>query len=433
MDAVCSSRPARAHARRMMRNHRSPGLLQAIFLGSACSWCAPAFSGPPTPVRSRSFDIEYSVNDDAQPLDRVRLWYTPDGGKTWLEYGTDEDRQSPFAFDAPREGRIGFFLIAYNSAGPSSMPPRTGTRPQFEAYIDYRPPIVQLYPLRQSTALGQRILQIRWTAVDAHFGPRPVELEYQGSGDEAWTPISAEPLANTGLYDWRVPDAVTGTVAVHVTVTDRGGHRVVSERQVVELRPAGSTTGSESLAGWRDPAAGDRRLSPSDSTAVSRIERLYREAVNFRDRGRYRDGISRLREVVRLDPARADAFADMADMLYRVGNTERALSAYQLALRQAPTMRSALRGAAMIHRRNNNHAAAAGLLRRVLRHNPNDAEVWMNLGDVAIYQGDEVLARECYTRATQINPNDTGVIADARKRLDLMDGVSRRFGGNNNR
>ena len=51
----------------------------------------------------------------------------------------------------------------------------------------------------------------------------------------------------------------------------------------------------------------------------------------------------------------------------------------------------------------------------------------MNLGDIAIYQGDEVLARECYVRASQIDPTATQVIADARRRLDLMAEVSRRY------
>jgi hypothetical protein len=51
----------------------------------------------------------------------------------------------------------------------------------------------------------------------------------------------------------------------------------------------------------------------------------------------------------------------------------------------------------------------------------------MNLGDIAIYQGDEVLARECYTRATQIDPSAKQVVADAGKRLELMAEVSRRY------
>ena len=90
-------------------------------------------------------------------------------------------------------------------------------------------------------------------------------------------------------------------------------------------------------------------------------------------------------------------------------------------------MRSALRGVAMAYRKKGDHGAAAGALRSILRDSPNDAEVWMNLGDVAIFQGDEVLARECYTRASSIDPQATEIVANARKRLDLMASVSRTY------
>ena len=68
---------------------------------------------------------------------------------------------------------------------------------------------------------------------------------------------------------------------------------------------------------------------------------------------------------------------------------------------------------------------AAERLRTILRYNPNDAEIWMRLGDVAVFQGDELLARECYTRASQIDPSAGGVIAEARERLALMAKTSR--------
>lgn len=81
----------------------------------------------------------------------------------------------------------------------------------------------------------------------------------------------------------------------------------------------------------------------------------------------------------------------------------------------------------MIHRRQNDHETAAGLLRTILEANPRDAEVWINLGDIAVFQGNEVLARECYTRATLVDPSATQVMADAKKRLELMSTVSRTY------
>jgi cytochrome c-type biogenesis protein CcmH/NrfG len=154
---------------------------------------------------------------------------------------------------------------------------------------------------------------------------------------------------------------------------------------------------------------------------------LLAEAVSCRDRGEFREAAARLREVVRLDPQSTEAFVEMGDVLYRLGDLDRALNAYELGLRRQPMLRAALRGAAAVHGQKRDYAGAAKLLRTVLRHNPQDAEVWMNLGDIAVYQGDEVLARDAYTHALQVDPGASKVMADADKRLELLDGSSRTF------
>ncbi len=387
----------------------------------------------PVQVRSRVVDIEFTVNDSALPLDSVELWYTLDGGVTWRAGGVDPDRQSPITFHAPQEGLYGFFVVVTNSTGPSSMAPTQGLKPQLQAFIDDTPPIVQLHPVHQTTALGQRLLQIRWTAIDSHLGSRPVTVAYQRPPDQTWYPVSPDPLVNTGRFDWRLPESLTGPVAVRLTVSDKAGHQVNSERRVVEIAPAPAP--AEVRRGDTRPAAPTRdavyaafsygRSQPT--AAPKRSPSLFDEALELRDRGEYREGIMRLREAVKLNPRWPEAFAEMGDMLYRIGDLDRALNAYELALREQPLMRPALRGAAMIYQQKKDQSSAARYLRMILRSNANDAEVWMNLGDIAIYQGDEVLARECYTRATRTDSSATQVIDDARKRLRLMDEVSRRY------
>lgn len=402
-------------------------------LGLAVSIILVAFANGQNPVaiRSRVFDIEYAVNESALPLDSVQLWYTLDRGASWYESSPDEDRQSPITFTAPQEGLYGFFLVLTNATGPSSMAPTRTTQPHQWTFVDYTPPVVQLHPPRQTTILGQRVVQLRWTAIDANFGPRPVEVAYQRPPDETWYPATSDPLTNTGRYDWRLPEDISTSVAVRLTVTDLGEHRGSSERRVLDITPAYSERRSEAMPTTTHGAGvvtvGDTTALSGSARAKQRAKRLYAEALDCRKRGDYRDGVARLREAVKLDPQWAEAFAEMADMLYGIGDLDRALNAYELALRRQPAMRSALRGAAMVCRQKNDHLGAARLLRTILRYNPNDAEVWMNLGDIAIYQGDEVLARECYTRATQIDPEATQVIADAQKRLELMAEVSRRY------
>ncbi len=393
--------------------------------------CGVVRGEDPVPVTTRSFDIAYQINDDAQPIESVALWYTRDGGETWYDFGVDEDRQSPIGFLATDEGPYGFYLLVTNATGTSSEPPRPGTTPHLRALVDFTPPVVQLHPLRQVTMLGQRTIQIRWTAIDAHFTARPLGLEYRRLPVESWRPISPDPLTNTGRYDWRPPENLSGAVAIRAIATDRVGHRAVSDSQTHEMtrmvpvgRPIVRLSGTPVS---RLTSFGGRSTGRSPAHGADRVASLFTKAMVHRDRGEYRKGIARLREVVRLDPQSTDAFVEMADMLYRVDDLERALQAYELAVRQEPRMRRALRGAAMVHRRRDEHQEAAELLRTILRDDPNDAEVWINLGDLSVFQGAEVMARECYTRATVVDSAATQVIADARKRLELMSSVSRTY------
>jgi thioredoxin-like negative regulator of GroEL len=269
--------------------------------------------------------------------------------------------------------------------------------------------------------------------VDANFGPRPVEFAYQPAGSTDWVPVTAEPIANTGRFDWRLPDELTKPVRIRLTATDLAGHRVDSEPQAVELRaveelPSASPTPPtmySTLLGGSEAVV--EAASPGSDRARQRASGLFAEAIACRERGEHREAIGRLREVVRLHPQMTDAFVELGDVLYRVGEVDRSIEAYELALRQQPSLRAALRGEAKAHAHKKDYSSAARMLRVALRYNPQDAELWLNLGDVAVYQGDELLAREAYTRATQADPAAARVVAEAQKRLDLMHGVSRTY------
>lgn len=389
----------------------------------------PRSSGEPAvQVGSATLDVEYAVNDDALPLDVVTLWYTLDGGSSWAEYGADPDRQSPMSFHASREGRHGFFFVLKNASGFSSPAPRAGVTPQLSVFVDYTRPVAELHTLRQTHTLGKRTLQIRWTAMDINFGDRPVQLDFRRLPDRPWASVGDGALPNTGWYDWHIPDELSGPVAVRLTVVDRSGRRTTVGPRTVDIRsplaiePPGGQMPAARKSGT--PYAPPPVLA---LTIQEHAQRLMAQALAQRDRGQYPEAISRLREAVRLNPRWSDAFVEMGEMLYHVGDVDRALNAYELALRQEPLSRRALRGAAVVHRRKNDHNSAARLLRMVLQANPNDAEVWINLGDISVFQGDEVMARECYTRASLVDPAATQIVDDARRRLELMSTVSRTY------
>ena len=151
-----------------------PFRLLAVFTGLVLRAGIGALAdAPPQCVQSAAFAVDYAVNDDALPLTRVQLFLSADAGGTWRESGADEDRQSPFDVRVETEGLWGVYLVLTNNAGSSVAPPAPGTKPQKTVFADWTPPIIQLHDARQSVAAGQRVLQIRWTAIDANLPPRP--------------------------------------------------------------------------------------------------------------------------------------------------------------------------------------------------------------------------------------------------------------------
>ncbi|MEK6676796.1 MAG: tetratricopeptide repeat protein [Planctomycetota bacterium] len=383
----------------------------------------------PIAVRDAQFDLTYSVNEKALPLEGVQLFYTLDRGTTWLPYGLDEDRQSPISFQAATEGLHGFYFLVSNSSGNSGSPPVGSEVAHLWALVDYSPPVVQLHELLETTSLSQRVLQIRWTAVDALLTPRPIDILYQKAPDPTWRAVCPDSLANTGRYDWRLPEDITGLVSVRIMASDQGGHnsesnvRTADLPHAVSLQPRG-TTSKSAPPGPGIPNSGKPTQDPAPKSK-ERAARLVSEAIGLRDVGLDREAMGRFRESIKLNPQQPQTFAEMGDLLFRLGDADRALDAYGTALAQQPNLVQALRGSALVFQQRKDYGAAAEKLRAVLLMNPKDAATWLRLGDLAVFQGDELLARECYTRATQTDPSATEIITEAHRRSSAMKDASR--------
>ncbi len=405
--------------------------LRIIAVMAICLGLVPDLVALPVQqVQTQRFDIEYLINADALPVTQVELWYRVGESRDWRLYGTDGDRQSPITFVATNEGQYEFFFVVTNDVGVSSQLPKTTSQAHHVAFVDFTPPIVQLHEARQIEHLDRSLLQLRWNVVDAHLTDRPIELSYRIGESSHWEPMVDGSMSNTGRYDWPITEGLTGKTFVRLAATDHGGNRVMSEPREVWLRrvevAAAAAMNPNGIPASR-PTMGAATITPpatSDSrldTDKTRAARFYAEALSMRDQQDLRGSVSKLRHAIKLNPSMTEALTEMADIMYLLGDFDRSQGAYELALRQAPAQREALMGSARVHRQRREYGQAAKRLRTILRYQPDDAETWMNLGDVAIFQGDEMLARECYARATQIDPNAHAVIAEARKRLSLMD------------
>lgn len=79
------------------------------------------------------------------------------------------------------------------------------------------------YPVGGELLKGGEIRTITWSASDSNFSATPISLEYSLNSGSNWVSL-ATGLANTGSYDWTVPNFNNSTVRVRVKATDQAGN-----------------------------------------------------------------------------------------------------------------------------------------------------------------------------------------------------------------
>jgi Tetratricopeptide repeat len=402
-----------------------------ILLTAAVSYGAtpPSRHLIPT-VSTQRFEIAYELEGGPESATTVELWYTTDEGRTWKNHGTVRPNESAVEFTAPEEGLYGFYIIAANQSGPSGDEPGTDTQPQLWAQVDYTRPVVQLHSVRQNDPPTiPQVVYLRWSAIDSNLHSRPINLAYRLTSGGGWTPIESS-ISNSGSYDWRVPETVVGEVVVQLSCRDRGGHRVDVEshpfviRVPRELRTISRDPGSGALAA----SAPHRSVGKVDiDDPGQRAARLYRLGLTHARQGEFRLAASRFRDALSNDPGNTGALVELGRSMYAQQDMSGALEAYRLALGQEPQSRAALEGSALVHISQGRFADAVQELTSIVRTNPKDAAAWLNLGDVAIYQGDELLAREHYMKASTVDPLATKTISDAQLRMTDLQRLAEEF------
>ncbi len=405
-------------------------LLEALLTAAAATASPPPISLLPK-VGAQQFDIAYRLDQGAGQLEAVVLWYTIDEGRTWRRFGADTNRVSPITFLAPSEGLYGFFFVASNSVGASSADPDSATQPHQWAYVDYTPPVVQLHTVRQTQRGGKNpVAQIRWSAYDNALTNRPIELSHAPFAEGPWRTIESH-LPNSGLYDWHVPQDVSGETLVRITVRDRGGHVAEATSQPLDIQRPNRASADASVKPATNGETPRPEIAPTQNggtqTGRRRAEQLFREAKIHSSRSEYMLASSRLRDVLAIEPTSSVALVELGRVLYVQQDLSGATESYQYALRYDPGSRAAMEGLARVLIAERRFPEAVAQLGNIVRTDPNDVETWLHLGDVAIYQGDELLAAQHYERAATRDPSDGRTIRQARTRLEHLSRIAAEF------
>ncbi|MGE3165644.1 MAG: hypothetical protein AB7O52_12110 [Planctomycetota bacterium] len=203
------------------------GKLRVVTVFLAGTICALANAEELPHFATRELSIRTAITSvGAAPVASYQLWVTTDGGRSWARGGAPYPGPAPVPFVAPGDGRYGFLVAAFDSAGLGSRPPQPGQTPDFECVVDTEAPALEVLRPETSDAIyagGQVICQ--WRALDASLGPKPVRIEYRRRPDPVWQPILPEnDFIAEGSQAWW-PPFVDGEVDLRIVATDRAGNR----------------------------------------------------------------------------------------------------------------------------------------------------------------------------------------------------------------
>lgn len=411
-----------------------------------CPGWAAESAYSPISIRTRQIEIDYQLSGSAGTT-QVELWYTRDRGLTWQSAGVDTDGTSPFVFAAPSEGLYGFVLIAREGDRTSRPAPQRQDPAERWVFIDATPPLVQWDRVEPGDGFAEhRVLRLQWTAHDDHLTSRPIGLFYQSTVDQAWRVI-ANPIANTGRYDWTVPRDMAGQLTLKITVRDEGGQVVErlfgpvsldrypaspSTAEVAQSRPAAAAASTRPAGMAAMPRMGMSPgllpdVPPVSTRPAARVDLLrqrmatdlYRKGSWYLLRGQHAVAAERFREALEQDPDLIEARQDLAGILYQQQEYDQALENYLGVLSRSANHEGALYGAALAYVAKKDYHQSREMLTRLLKANDHNAEAWLDLGDVLFMTGDIINARAHWRQAAKVDPAAREVMEKARRRLDI--------------
>ncbi len=395
-------------------------------------------------VSSSRVLVAFQTLSGRDPVTKADLWYTLDSGATWREALSKHQPTSPIGYTVPADGLYGFYLVLHN-ARASSPVPSPGTAAHTWVRVDRALPVVQILAVTPDPRFDlNREILIRWTAMDDNCGDRPVTLHYRSERGKRYELIARDAAA-TGTHRWIVPEAASGRLDIKVTATDRAGNRgvyVADWLHIVDgqVRSARGDAPKASIEAKQQPAESSPDVEPpplgeeppptihsepdaGEKTlrhgAAKAAKKQYDLGTWHRLRGEHDVAVERYRDALRYFPGYAAARNDLAGLLFLRGDVKEARIEFRRLLETDPRHRPALRGLALVQAKQRDYRSAFETLQKVLLLDPENAETWLNFGDVCMFLGDRPTAREAWTRARDLKDAPKAVATRATKRLDI--------------
>jgi len=364
---------------------------------------------------SRLLSIGYTW-DTEHPPQRIGLWVTSDGGRTWKLDHVAERLTGTFVFQAPADGVYGF--RTHRELGSSTWgKPQSGTAPEREIIVDTVSPKVEwIAPLaaRSTETQGMTAVRVtggratlRWLAVDENLSERPARLDYRLFGKTRWQPLAAD-LPGEGSYQWSLPKGLSGQVEIRVTVADRAGQIAAADLRVKVVSPA------QPVKPGPDTAA-----AKPDEKAIAEARRAYAMATLARLREDWSEAERQLKRATTLNPDYSRAWVDLGGVHAHNGHWDSAAADYTQAVELQPDNANALFGLARAQVARGDSGSAMRALESLLARRPTDGDALVLYGDLQWKSGHQDEARQSWLRALDAGGGSQAKLAAIERRLKL--------------
>jgi hypothetical protein len=202
--------------------------------------------------KDKSFKIPFEPEGGDRRIQKVELYVSKDGGRSWSQAMTRHPKEGHFPFQTVEDGWY-WFAVRTIDQDNRAYPARTDQfQPARKVCVDSVPPEVTLRPL--SARDGK--VGVDWVIRDDNLDLNTLRLECRATGG-TWQEIAVQ-KAQTGERVWNAP--ASGGLEVRLSVYDRAGNvgeKVLtlasgggnSERYNPDPRPGSSDPGSGTGAG----------------------------------------------------------------------------------------------------------------------------------------------------------------------------------------
>lgn len=206
-----------------------------------------ASSSAPIVMRQTTFQIPFTVKQNAPVPKEIQLHISTDRGGSWKMY----DRASPdakqFSFRAATDGEYWFSLRTIEADGRQN-PPGPALRPGMRVVVDTAEPKFDF----DATVGPSGEVKANWRATDPSLATDTLKIEYQPAGGGTWQPIAidrrsdpASPASTAGQLTWW-PDTNSRVIHVRAEISDRAGNKAVMNRRLFLTKVGGGNNAANS-------------------------------------------------------------------------------------------------------------------------------------------------------------------------------------------